>query len=243
MDFDRRLALMAGTDLPVPDLQLTLHQPTIKEISYVGDSTFFLGVQCLAIDKEVLTQDKTLLDKTSNFQIFMMVMADQEEAEKKYAVNQVLSLIVPDYKVSFLPPRSLVFYKNDNTITLDENNFEVFQNYIKDIFCLNNQNNTQNFNPKGDKAKEIADKLMRARQRVAAQKGGREGSVFVEYVSVLAVGLGSMSLEDCLNLTMYQMFDLMERYSLWLNWDLDIKSRLAGGKPDSKPDNWMKNIH
>jgi len=30
---------------------------------------------------------------------------------------------------------------------------------------------------------------------------------------------------------------------LWLNWDLDIKSRLAGGKPDEHPDNWMKNIH
>jgi hypothetical protein len=52
-----------------------------------------------------------------------------------------------------------------------------------------------------------------------------------------------MSLEDCLNLTMYQMFDLVERYMLWTNWDLDVKSRLAGGKPDSKPDNWMKNIH
>jgi len=52
-----------------------------------------------------------------------------------------------------------------------------------------------------------------------------------------------MSLQDCLNLTMYQLFDLIERYSLYVNWDLDIKSRLAGGKPDSKPDNWMKNIH
>ena len=52
-----------------------------------------------------------------------------------------------------------------------------------------------------------------------------------------------MSLEDCLNLTMYQMFDLLERYMLLVNWDLDIRSRLAGGSSDSKPDNWMKNIH
>jgi len=42
---------------------------------------------------------------------------------------------------------------------------------------------------------------------------------------------------------MFQLYDLIERYNLYINWDLDIRSRLAGGKPDSRPDNWMKNIH
>ena len=83
---------------------------------------------------------------------------------------------------------------------------------------------------------------MRARQRVAAQKGDK-GSIFAQYMSVLTVGLNSMSLEDCSKLTMYQLFDLVERYMLYINWDLDIRSRLAGGKPDKQPDNWMKNIH
>ena len=52
-----------------------------------------------------------------------------------------------------------------------------------------------------------------------------------------------MSLNDCLNLTMYQMYDLVERYSLYLNWDIDIRSRLAGAKGDKPVENWMKNIH
>jgi len=30
---------------------------------------------------------------------------------------------------------------------------------------------------------------------------------------------------------------------LYVNWDLDIRSRLAGGKTEKQPDNWMKNIH
>ena len=93
--------------------------------------------------------------------------------------------------------------------------------------------------------KEIADKLMRARQRVAAQKQAEQGSgsAFAQYVSMLTVGLGSMSLGDCLNLTVYQMYDLVERYSLYINWDIDMKSRLAGAKPDKPVDNWMKQIH
>jgi hypothetical protein len=42
-----------------------------------------------------------------------------------------------------------------------------------------------------------------------------------------------MSLEDCTNLTMYQLYDLVERYSLYVSWDMDIRCRLAGGKPDT----------
>lgn len=52
-----------------------------------------------------------------------------------------------------------------------------------------------------------------------------------------------MSLDKCINLTVYQLYDLIERYGLHVGWDLDIKSRLAGGKPDDKPDDWMKDIH
>ena len=99
------------------------------------------------------------------------------------------------------------------------------------------------FNPADKKAQEIAQKLMRGRQRVAAQKGGANTSVFSQYLSILTVGLHSMSLQNLLDCTMYQLYDLMERYSLYMNWDIDVRTRLAGGKPDSQPDNWMKNIH
>ena len=99
------------------------------------------------------------------------------------------------------------------------------------------------FNPADKKAEEIAAKLMKARQRVAEQNGSAGSSVFSQYLSILTVGLSSMSIFDLMNLTMYQLYDLIERYMLFTNWDMDIRSRLAGGKPDSKPDNWMKNIH
>jgi hypothetical protein len=101
----------------------------------------------------------------------------------------------------------------------------------------------QAFNPANDEARAIAEKLMRGRQRVAAQNGSSNSDVFSQYISILTVGLNSMSLQDMMNLTMFQLYDLIERYSLYVNWDIDIRSRLAGGKPDKTPDNWMKNIH
>jgi len=36
-----KLQLFAGTDIPIPALELTVHQPTIKEISYVGELEYF----------------------------------------------------------------------------------------------------------------------------------------------------------------------------------------------------------
>lgn len=243
MELDLRLALMSGIDIPIPECQLVLHQPTIKEIAYIGEKNFFVGVQCLNIRKSMISQGESLLADTNNFQIFMTVMAEPSEVEKKEAVKQVLQLLFPSYKVSFTP-RSLLFVGTELTATVDEMNFDALQQVVRQALCVNSgPMDQQTFNPANEKAREIAEKLMRGRQRVAALKGEDNASIFAQYLSILTVGLESMSLQDCLNLTMYQLFDLMERYSLYVNWDIDIRSRLAGGKPDSKPDNWMKNIH
>ena len=100
------------------------------------------------------------------------------------------------------------------------------------------------YNPKGKKAQEIADKIMAGRRKVAElNKGQKFESPFTKYVSVLTLGVPSMSLHDCVNLTMFQIYDLMERYGLYTAWDLDIRSRLAGASPDGKPEDWTKSIH
>ena len=84
---------------------------------------------------------------------------------------------------------------------------------------------------------------MKGRQKVSELKGESNISIFSQYLSILTVGLNSMSLKDCMDLTLYQFYDLIERFQLYIAWDVDLRARLAGAKPDSSPDNWMKNIH
>lgn len=240
---DVRLILMCGTDYPVPECQITIHQPRIKEISYIGETDFFSGIQCLCLNKSMFVKDETLLADTNNFQIFMTIMSEKEAADKKIAVQQVCTLLFPDFKVLFTP-RSMILSGNGQSIQIDETNFEYLQEAITNICCLKTgPMDQQSFNPANAQAREIAEKLMRGRQRVAAQKGETNTSIFSQYLSMLTVGLGSMSLQDTMDLTMFQLYDLVERYMLYINWDMDIRTRLAGGKPDSQPDNWMKNIH
>lgn len=240
---DYRLAMMCGTDIPVPECQLVVHQPRLKEIALIGEQDFFIGAQCLCLNKSMFVEGKDVLANTTNFQIFMTVMTEKQASDKKIATSQVLQLLIPKSKPMFTP-RSLVFVSPDGTITIDENNFEYFQDALRMVFCSKNgPMDQQAFNPANDKAREIAEKLMRGRQRVAAQNGNSNSSVFSQYLSILTVGMNSMSLQELTDLTMFQLYDLVERYNLYLNWDIDIRSRLAGGKPDKHPDNWMKNIH
>lgn len=243
MGYDLALALMCGTDIPIPECQLVIHQPRMHEIALIGDTDFFTAIQTLCVNKNMIAQGETLLADTNNFQIFMTIMQEKEAIDKKEAVKQLFPLIFPQHQM-ILTPRSIVMNSESGSSIIDENNFEAFQKIIGSIFCINSgPMETQSFNPQSKKAKEIADKLMRARQRVAAQKTDEAGSIFSQYISVLTVGLNSMSLRECEELTMYQLFDLVERYMLYVNWDLDIRSRLAGAKGEKQPENWMKKIH
>ena len=241
---DYRAALICGIDLPIPECQLIAHQPSISEIAFIGEADFFIGVQALCLYKSMFVEDKTLSDDITNFQIFMTIMMDKESKKQKNAVNMVLKLCFPDYKI-LITPNSLIFNKEGQSgIMIDEKNFESLQAILRKIFCMKDgPMDQQAFNPGNAKAQEIAKKLMRGRDRIAAERGGSNSSVFSQYISILTIGLSSMSMQDLTKLTMFQLYDLIDRYNLYVKWDLDIRARLAGAKPKEESDNWMKNIH
>lgn len=232
------LGLMTGVDLPIPECKIVIHQPTIKEISMVGEREYLQGIQVLCIQKRLDDKD---LSNITNFQLFMTILSQEETKDNKEYVVQALNLLFPQYTVSFTP-RSLLFNLNEETIIIDEDNFEQLQAVIRQICCLSGKSE-DTFNPANDAAAEIAKKLMRGRERVAALKAAEnDSSILGLYVSILTVGL-HIPLDQIVNWTMYQLYDILERYSLFTSWDIDIRSRLAGGKSDSEPDNWMKVIH
>ena len=238
---------MAGIDIPIPELQLIIHVPTIREIALMGETKFFMAIQYLCLDKESLIQDETLLSSLTNFQVLMKVLEQSQDKDKKSAIIMLLTLLFPDY-IPMITRNSIILNKSENKETrlIDNENFEIFQDAIKEILCVNSifQGNNIIYNPANDRAKEIAEKLMRGRKKVAEIKSkGNNESVLTRYISILTIGTNTMSIEDCLNLNMFQIFDLMERYSAFVEWDVDLRVRLAGGKPDKPVESWMRDIH
>ncbi len=249
-----KLQLMTGVDIPIIELGANIHQPTIKEISYLGELTYFTSIQFLCFNRATMSasteQDNSNLETLNNFQIFMMLIRDPrlpDRTQKLLDVLSLLTILFPNYKCQFLP--SSIYFINikdkEDFFVIDETNFDAFRDVLTEISAVNNSISGQNglYNPRSKKAAEIAAKMLHNRSRIAKQKGQSADGTLSRYVSILTVGLSSMSLNDCLNLTIYQLYDLLERYGLYMGWDLDIRSRLAGGKPDDKPDDWMKDIH
>ena len=246
---DLRLGLMAGIDIPAPELKLIIHPPRIREIALMGESDFFLGMQYLCVEKEGLIQDKSLLATLTNFQVLMKVLEQSQDKQKKLVVQTLLLLLFPNYKSTFLPSSIILSGKDLDPVTIDDNNFEMFQDYIREILCVSSvfQGSNIVYNPGNTAAKKIADKIMAGRRRVAQLKSqehkGNGESVLTRYVSILTIGTQTIGIEDALNLTLFQLFDLMERYSAFVEWEVDLRVRMAGGKPEKTVESWMRDLH
>lgn len=238
---------MSGIDIPIPELQLTIHPPTIKDIAYMGETNYFQAVQYLCLDKEQLIQDKVLLSALTNFQVLMKVLEAPDNREKKNYIIMLLKLLFPDYSAMITPNSILLMLVGENKpIMIDNNNFDIFQSVLKEILCVNSMFQGENviYNPKGKKAQAIADKLMWGRKKVAELKAqGKGESVLTRYLSIVTVGIQSVDLRAAVNLNMFQLFDLMERYTAYVEWDTDLRVRLAGGKPDRQVESWMRDMH
>ena len=233
------LALMCGHDIPIAAFQTVIHPLTLREIGLMGEDNFFEATNYLCLEKEWITQDKIVLETYSNFQIFMKVLQDPA------SVHTLLSLLFPLCSVSFTPNSILLYNKElKQANMIDDNTFSEFQAIIKQVLCLGDMRQGDNvtYNPANERAKRIADKLMKSRLKIAEIKNNKKESALTKYISILCIG-NRMSLNECLGLTLFQLFDLMERFSLYSNWENDFRVRLAGGDPKKEAENWMKNLH
>lgn len=250
MEFDYRLALMTGVDIPIPECQLTIRQPTCLEISQIGENKFNLGVQLLCIDKERYMQDERAreeLEKINNFQLLMMLI--NEDKEKKDDLKTILLMILPNYQI-ILTPRSILCKKGEENLIIDEENFESFQKILRKVFCQNRKKKDdddeipEQYNVQSKKAKEIAEKLYKGRKKIAELKAAQnpDDSMLSRYISILAIGMG-YTINELNSLTLYQIVDLFERFTMKMQQDVDLSIRLAGGTPDKQPKHWTEPLH
>lgn len=241
------LLLLSGNDIPFLQAQISIHQPTIKEIAYIGEEAFFIGCELLNFSKDILnSEDKFNLEKKSNFEVFMSIMRNPNEAlrKNKTCAMMVLTLLFPNYKI-LIRDQCIIFAKEgEDPHLLTNSNFEDFKEILIKMFCLDNKkNNDQNYNPSGAKAKAIAEKLMKGRQKAAAARGEEQKiALLSRYVSILAVG-EQKDINLLLSYTVYQLFDEFERFELKENHEITFKLKLAGAKDVKEVDNWMKDIH
>ena len=62
------LLLLSGVDIPFPAAQINIHQPTLKDIAFIGEESFFIGCELLKFSKDsLISEDRVNLQNQTNF--------------------------------------------------------------------------------------------------------------------------------------------------------------------------------
>ena len=240
------LLLFSGNDIPFISCGVTIHHPTIKEIAYLGEDTFFTGYQMLLISKNILSQeDKVNLETLTNFDILIAILEERNAVMQKNrnCIQMVLMLLFPEYEIILKKDVIILKKENEEEHFLNSNNFEEFQNILRQMFSFGNTSGVpQDFNPDGPMAARIAEKLKKRHQTLAEKNSNDNFDIIGRYISVLSVGL-SIDIKTFMDYTIYQLFDQIKRYELKTGYDLYIQGQLAGAQDAKEPEDWMKSIH
>jgi len=237
------LLLQTGEDIPFSRARLTIHQPRLKEISYMGETNFHIGSQFLLFDKNKLPSEDILnLENQSNFNIFMSVMNSHEGALHKTDALMILALLFPEAKLKIEADKILLQLENFSS-SINETNFNEFQDIIAQMFCLGGQGKDGDYNPADALAKRIADKLKKSKEKRAKAKGQdiENVSIYGKYISILAVGLRKDK-NELKEYTIPQLRDEFERFTLKQEFDTWFKAKLAGAQNLEEVKNWMEDL-
>ena len=241
------LLLLAGSDIPFPEAQVTIHQPTLKEIGYIGEKAFFMGCGFLDFSKNLLNQsDKTRLANYDDFDILMSIIIDKNVAVKNTVESamSVLSLIFPLYEVEVRKDKVAIILKKDNKeFEINKKNYPIFKDIVINMFNLKGaEAAADKYNPQGTMAAKIAEKLKKRHEQLSKLKENinpdKDIAILSRYASILAIGL-QKDLNDLMQYTVYQLYDEFQRFQLKVQWDAYIQARMAGAKDLDEVDNWM----
>lgn len=241
-----QLKLYAGVDIPFPEARLSVHQPTIREIAWVGEQKFFTGIEFLNFNKDKFLddEDKVRSINQSNFDIFIAMLRNTHPTMKRYrnCAGLVLTLLFPDFEIHF-EEQGIMLQKDEFCTSINNDNFEKFKFILKKICVLTATSSEEEYNPLGERAAQIAKKLKSGREKANAAKGvsARAGSTLGKIVSLLSIGQ-NIPVTVLLDYTLIELYDAYNRFNLKNSFDLYVSQKLAGAKDVKEVEEWTGDI-
>lgn len=237
------ILLLSKNDIPFIEAQVILHQPTLREIAFIGEENFYLGCELLTFSKDSLKeQDKIGLENRNDFDILMSVVGQNQMSQA--CLLSILTLIFPTYRIQM--GGGVIVLMDDNGVQyIRAEHFDTLKQMISEMFCLNRKNAAEgDYNPGNEAARKMAERFKKAREKKAKMRGEDTGKINIlsRYVSILSTGLG-IDLNTLMDYTVYQLFDAFERFELKTSFDYYVQAKMAGAKDLEEVDNWMKDIH
>ena len=243
--------ILSGQPILVPEINIYITQPKIKDIVLFGEDDFFTAIQML-VDMEkfasMVKKGNSELNIISDFQLLLIMI--EEDITVKKMIQDLFMLIFPDYNVKFTENSiDFLLTENDQIVgRIHPFNFEFFQNMLNDIFIPQGDNEDEpEYNPANDAAAKIAEKIKQGREKVHAQKAAVEGvhSIFADYCSTLSIGM-HMDVNIFFNYTSFQLYDAYRRFFSKEQSDFYMRVSSMPMMDVSKmevPSPWQRNLY
>lgn len=255
MDIKGDLAqILSGMPIIVPNCNIAITQPTVKDICAFGEDDFLTAVQIIVnVEKFVgeLRQGNPQLEMLSDFHLLMMALS--QDISIKSLISEFFNIIFPNYKV--IIERNLINFKIEevkkNIGQLNPMNFEEFQFYLKKLFLpIGIDGDDPDYNPANEQARQIAEKLKKGneiRNKLNQEKnsGQVSQSLIGSYTSILSVGMG-MDINIFYNYTLFQLYDSFLRYTTKIQYDFYMRVSTMPMMDTSEmkePNNWLDDLY
>ena len=229
------------TGLPVPFENVgELHQHKLIDIARMGESDFnrFLSVTVFEVEDLDLKIPEGM--DVSTFDV--VVSNCLENVQFKAEVENAFTFFFSE-RVRFSNEHHIFRVGDENDIrVINKENYELLKEMLKEIYYLSKQEKEEG-KPVSEAAKRILEKQKESKKQIDKLKGrGKKGCQLSDLVSSLCAN-SNISIKEVWNLTLYQFMDQFYRLQLVEEYDIAIRSVLAGADPkEVNPEHYVKRM-
>ena len=241
-DKDLNLRLLGNLPIEIKDVG-KIYSPKLIEIAEIGELEYNNYLGLISLDKDYFKKNNNLNNELS--------FEEREEFEKEINKLSIFQFIyISLYQnihlrqsyldaLSFFFKEKVYFYENgflhidtiDKDKIISDNNFDLIIETIKKSNCLKTNNEDDDYNPANDKAKEIADKIRKSREKVNKLKAKNNESLdLFDLISAFST-YQKIDLDRVYEMTIFRFYDQFKRMQKINEYDISIQSLLHGADP------------
>ena len=158
------------------------------------------------------------------------------------AIEDVLSLLFPDYELMKMPTM-LVFTRvvdgKKEQHLINNDNFEQFKSIVEEMFCLKKLLGGGGYNPANKMAQKLAKKFEERHKKLQKKTDGKSSvDILSRYMSILVLG-NHHTYSELMDYTVYQLYSEFQTFLRKYQYELWVKSKLAGAQNLDDVDNWL----
>jgi hypothetical protein len=237
-EIDLKLKLFAGQPILAKGFG-EIRPLKVKEIIKFGYSEYIKCLNLICLDVKDFMPDYNKDEVEDEIKVFdLILLLGEEELLKQF--EKALSLFLHGKAIVDKDNVCVLIKRKNKTLKVNRDNYEAIQEVIKWQNYINHFSNKKedDFKPADERArklKEYFEKLNKKREEIKRKMGKKDDDENVEidfYDIIDAISSKSNSTNefDVLEMTVYQVYSKFKRLEIIDNYEVSIKSILAGAQ-------------